>query len=507
MVGDWRPRLPGGTPTAQRSGKPAGVRIWQDIGCLLPAGLLLEGAILLGFVRGATLRSYPQVVNDPDPLLLIYGPNAAGLSRFLLAVVASYACYFLALWASRRAPGRFPQVTIFAMALLFSLSLVPMYPVGTQDLIHNIADARTLWRYHASPLTAPPLAYPDAISTQVVAFADEPSYYGPGWYLLMGLPYIAGGDDLIRNIVVHKLFVTLFFFGSAVVLSRIVRAVRPAWALPALVLFTWNPLVLFEVAGNGHNDVVMVFFALVAVWAAVRSRWHLVPVAFVLAVLIKYTLVVLGPVLLLYALKAEGRRVWRPLLLGGAVGLLIMVVVFAPLWEGLDTVRGLRGGLDRWHASFASVLYHRLVLDQPPVQAARLTKVVMLALFGIGYGWLLWRLRGDWHSLLCTSYLVVFWYLLSMAWWFLPWYVLWLLPLSALTLGWSPALTGLVLSCTALLGYAGIAWGRVLWSGDPGFGLEFLRTALIWTAPVLLGVVEALHQVLGTAGARERPLT
>lgn len=494
------------SPPEQVSNKaaPSHGRPWAAPGLLLPTGLVLGAALLLGFVRGATLRSYPQVVTDPDPLLLVYGSDTAGLIRFLVAVAVSFTIYFMALWASARAPGRYPFLTIFVLTLLFSLTLVPMYPVGSQDLIHNIADARTFWRYHDNPLFVPPLAHPDPISTQVVAFAEEPSYYGPGWYLLLGLPHVASSDDLVRSIVAHKVFTVVFFLGSVVVLYHLLRAVRPAWAVPSLVVFAWNPLVLFETAGNGHNDIAMVFFALVALWAALRRRWVLAPIALALAVLVKYTLVVLGPVLLVYALRSEGRRVVRPLVFGSLAGILLAVAVVAPFWEGLQTFQGLRGGLSRWHASPASLVYHWLLVEHSPIAAARLVKGLMGLVFLAGYGWLVGRLQGTASSLLRTSTAVVLWFLLVMAWWFLPWYVLWLLPFTALVTGWPLMFTGITLSCTAFLGYVAIAWGRVLWSIDPGFGLELSRALLIWTAPLLLWVMEPLRSALLRVGANDR---
>src|SRR5207244_10342317 len=57
----------------------------------------------------------------------------------------------------------------------------------------------------------------------------------------------------------------------------------------ALAALAWNPLVLFEVAGNAHNDVLMVSFSLLAVLLFVGSRNGVMAGAsFTLGALVKY---------------------------------------------------------------------------------------------------------------------------------------------------------------------------------------------------------------------------
>jgi cobalamin synthase len=142
-------------------------------------------------------------------------------------------------------------------------------------------------------------------------------------------------------------------------------------------------------------------------------------------------------------------------------------------------------------------MYAQLTLTHTPAEAARLTKALMTVLFNAGYGWLLWRRSRDRVQVLETSALGIFGLLLLMSWWFLPWYILWALPLAALSVGRPIGRIGLVLSCTALLSYAPIAWGRLLWYVDPTFELELSRVLLIWTVPLLLFLVELLRPLRG----------
>src|SRR5690606_23182672 len=116
-------------------------------------------------------------------------------------------------------------------------------------------------------------------------------------------------------------------------------------ALFAFVLFAWNPFVLLRAVGNGHNDLAMLFFALLALLLVQRREWTLVWPVLAVSVLIKYTTALLGPPLLLYAwYQTEGsprqraRALAPGILLAGGV----TAVAYAPFWAGLDTFDPVR---------------------------------------------------------------------------------------------------------------------------------------------------------------------
>ena len=63
----------------------------------------------------------------------------------------------------------------------------------------------------------------------------------------------------------------LAYLGSATLIYLILKQRQPRWAVAGTIAFAWNPLVLLAVAQNGHNDIVMIFFLLAAVWALSAS--------------------------------------------------------------------------------------------------------------------------------------------------------------------------------------------------------------------------------------------
>src|SRR5439155_1032527 len=108
-----------------------------------------------------------------------------------------------------------------------------------------------------------------------------------------------------------------------------------------LAALAWNPLVLFEVAGNAHNDVLMVSFSLLGVLLLTRSNDGLLASAsFTLGALVKY---LSGLELVWLALAAAAhsgswrRRVVR-LILVLLVSTAIVVGVMGPWLELPDSL-------------------------------------------------------------------------------------------------------------------------------------------------------------------------
>src|ERR1700694_1875212 len=85
-------------------------------------------------------------------------------------------------------------------------------------------------------------------------------------------------------------------------LGRVMRG-KPRARLAAFVLFAWNPLMLFDTAGNAHNDALMVTLLLLGIAPLVagprmampsNTRWFVATFVVGLSTLIKYTTGVVG---------------------------------------------------------------------------------------------------------------------------------------------------------------------------------------------------------------------
>jgi hypothetical protein len=467
---------------------------------LLAAGLTLELVLLLGFVRPLSILRHPKVVETEQPLASVLGTGWGGAIQFAAAVLLAFGALGGALWLARGLSGRAVNWLVLGGTLLYAATLLPLNPVGAHDIYHNAADARTLVLHGDNPTLIPPNAHPDdPFYPNVPAWQDFPSVYGPVWYLVSAAPVPLVGDGLWSNVIGQKALTAAFFFGSTVLAMLIAGRIRPGATAVAGLLVGWNPLLQFETAGNGHNDAVMVFFALASLYAVTRRWWPAVFPLLALSVASKYVLVLLGPVLLVWMLRRRDvprRQIVYSLGLGALVGAL----VYVPFFAGMDTVAIVRRQAGYTTSSpgalFDALLWGKLHLS--PQQSSTIMKLTVVPLFFAAYGVLLWRIPRDPGvvALMRAGFWAVFLLLAVATWWFWPWYLLFLAPLGALLPGSRAALIAAVFSATAMLMYVPYFW--LLY--EDGVLLQAATAGTAFLVPVLVALLPRLrhHDPLAT---------
>lgn len=405
--------------------------------------LWITGALLVSAFLAATARiplhrwfpdagvslGFPQIMSDD------WRRNALEYAGFVAVTFGLYAVALFAVWRGR---PRVRTVLVFGFPVLFCAALVFMYPPTAADVFHYHADARTMWVFDRNPLTVAPAAtgYVMAIS-----WADQPSPYGPLWTLLTAPVAIPAGDHWYAGLLGFKLLASLSLLSCVWLVYRLVRRTRPGWELVAVVLFAWNPFVLVRVAGNGHNDLVMMFFVLLSLERAERRDWLCAFPALTAGVLVKFAPVLLGPPLLLFALWQSEGDLWqrvRGLVPAAVVSVALAVLVYAPFWAGTDTFAvPVDGSSNKMITSLPMLIQFRLetVAGMANDSATAMAKYLTRGLFLLLYLPLVWQARRDFTRLVGASATVLFLYLLIAAGWYRPWYVLWPLVLLALLTG------------------------------------------------------------------------
>jgi len=266
---------------------------------------------------------------------------------------------------------------VLTVILLFS------YPVTAIDLFIYAIRTRGWALYGLNPLTTAPETLPAADPWLGLAaeWVDAPSPYGPLWEWLSLAAFHLSGGSFLSHLFALKILAVLAYLGCAWLIFRIMRQIQPRWAITATIAFAWSPLVLLETVQNGHNDIIMVFFLLTAVWAleeAQRRRgeepkkdaantsglrfafllptsYSLLPTPYflllaclflALSILVKFVTVLVVPFFLLALTVHEVKWPKRLILMSG-YGLLIAILVILPLlplWPGWDNWAVLQAG-------------------------------------------------------------------------------------------------------------------------------------------------------------------
>jgi hypothetical protein len=262
------------------------------------------------------------------------------LTFLFFALIGAACVAYAALWRER--PVLSANI-VMGSALVAGASLLASFPVGSKDVFLYAFVGKVWGTYHTNPYTTPPAAFiadPWQPFAQVI-WAQQPTPYGPLFLWQARLVDGLAAGRLFVAVWAHKAIAAAALAGAIVIAAQMMDSAAPErWH--RIALLAWNPLLLFESAGNGHHDAVMLLLVLAAVWLHQRggaARWLLTPTALALAIWYKWYAVLFLPAFLLAAHRDAGSTVVRRWII-----MLVVVVVasgtifLAPLAEALPLV-------------------------------------------------------------------------------------------------------------------------------------------------------------------------
>jgi alpha-1,6-mannosyltransferase len=307
-------------------------------------------------------------------------------------------------------------------------------PLLSHDVYSYIDYARLGALHGIDPYVHPPAAFPTDPAFVHVTWRHTTSAYGP-LFTLATYPLAVLPVGVAVYILKATSAVAVLALAALVAHLAPLRGVEPRRAAAFVAL---NPLVLVHVVGGPHNDSFAILLMMLGVTGVLTAREGSAGAALVAAVAVKASAAVAAPFALLAAVKPPPSRRnssiygrFRPVgrLLVGAGLATVAIGAAAYLgfgWHWLDAF--VLAGENQGNTSHMSI----------PVTAARLTgldpdatRIAALSLYAALVAYLLvWTYRGnDWvrAAAWATAGLI-----LATAW-LLPWYLLWPLPLAALS--------------------------------------------------------------------------
>lgn len=460
------------------------------------------------------LPRYSDNLADIGTLADYGGVEFAG---YVSGLVVLFGCYALALREARRLPSRRALPAVFAIGGALAVTFAWMYPVTAIDLFIYAVRSRLLTSHGADPNAVPPIAYEQSDPWMRFASAewgDEVSPYGPLWNLLAAPITTLASDDLLTALLGFKALAVAAVLAGGWIIARMLAtatttatttAEREEGTSPAAgaLLYLWNPLVLWEGIGNGHNDVVMAVPLLLALLAWRRRRDGRVLPWLVVAASIKYVAAVLLPLaaVALWRRAGSGGERWRLVARSVLLSALAGGVAFFPFYDlgAVGASLAAQAGIVLTSPAAVAVGFLRESIGEEG--ARRWVTAVGLAIFAGGLAWWLRTLWRDPARLGRAAFETLFLLLLAATWNWRPWYVIWLVALAALLPGGWPAARAIVWGAGGLAGYALFIWGWHWWPVE--FQTIQRLAVLLMTGPALgLTLVEAGRAV--AAGRRRR---
>ena len=162
----------------------------------------------------------------------------------------------------------------------------------SNDIFNYIATAKVLFTYHENPYIIMPIEFTGDPLLKFMHAANKTALYGFVWILLTGIPFVLGFSNIFLTLFSFKLFITIFYLLTIYYIGKITKQKL------SMILFGLNPLVLIETMVSGHNDIVMMFFALVSLWVFLKRESLKGIVLLLLSIFIKYASGILVPLYL-----------------------------------------------------------------------------------------------------------------------------------------------------------------------------------------------------------------
>ncbi len=361
--------------------------------------------------------------------------NLLAYGSLVAAFVVQGVLYWIGWRTAQQARGRLAWAIVLGGALASALVLLFIYPIDAADIFDNIMHGRILGVYGANPFQAVARQFPNDPFYRYTAWNWAPSAYGPLWETLAGATARLSGNGIIANVLAFKLLVGVFWLGSIGLVAAILRQAAPERALAGVLLFAWNPLVLYETFGNGHNDITLVFWLLVTVWMLLHHRYTLAILALVLGALFKFIPVLLLPAAGLIALRQlpDMRARLRFLVVTAVAMAALIVIAYDPFWHSAEILTiGRRTRL--FTASLPAIFYTWL---KPTFGWQEVAFVISLITASLTTGFALWQgwrasRNPSWLSFTHAAINILLFYLLLTCPWFQQWYTLWPLGLAVL---------------------------------------------------------------------------
>ena len=214
---------------------------------------------------------------------------------FIFLSLLFFSCYFYCL-RKHSTPG-------WNVLFLVAFMGIFAYPMFSYDLFNYIFNAKMILIYQANPYLQTAIEFARDPMLRFMQNVHTPAPYAYGWTiasLVPGLVWFTGKFTLAFWAM--KVFIASFWLGQLWILKKLVTRLFPkeSWRF---WLFALNPLVLVETLINGHNDVLMMFLALLAYWFWLNYDKLKAFIFLLLSASIKYASIVILPILQVPNLK------------------------------------------------------------------------------------------------------------------------------------------------------------------------------------------------------------
>ena len=279
----------------------------------------------------------------------------------------------------------------FALIVFGVVSLIATasFPFASMDLFCYLSVGRIYGINHLSPYLA---TYSSLITDnffpalQNIVWASKLTPYGPLAIYINSIIAWLGSSHILLSIIGFKLLALAAHALNAWLMHKL-------GGRKAFFLYAFNPLIIFELLINGHNEVILISFILLGLLFFSQQKKVSSWLALSLAALTKLTAIFFLPIQFLLSLKAKQKKnnLLFILIAGGGL-ILLAFAAYYPLigHDWLTIPRSLTSQLEQSSSAFYSplislfwIMLTVLKIPAAAIWAAAVGRIVFLGVYGI----------------------------------------------------------------------------------------------------------------------------
>jgi len=383
-------------------------------------GVLLEIVFLLFFLV-EPLRAF---LGDTSLVLSDYYLTMGVVCLLLIALLI----YVQAANILKKENAQY-YLIIVGFFVLFNLTFLFIWPIGSVDVFAYIAKSRVLSIHSINPYLVPYDNFPHDIFYNQIRhiWTAYPFIYAPLFVVIGSILTFLGGNSLFFTLFLFKLFFIVVNFLNVYLIHKIFKNNFITF------LYAWNPLILFDFALNAHNDVLTILFILLSIFFLYKGsnikNYSISFLFLLLSVFIKYTTAIFLPIfflIILFKLRKKREQI-NFTLISIIIGIVIPIVLCWPFWSGLQIFSTLISGLSLNGFApfilFIASFLRDLGVDNYFELAKMLSKIIFLCLYIVIICIIyINRFRLTKHDILKYFFIVYLFFIITFLSWVMPWY-------------------------------------------------------------------------------------
>lgn len=215
---------------------------------------------------------YPEInslLQNTREFLLHKGLNTIPTLLFAIISLTAFYCYFKSL--TIKISGK----TTIIYALFFQFIVFFSYPILSTDIFSYIVTSRVATVHDSNIWKISPDHFPKDPFLQLSDWKTVPGIYGYANQFFYNVTSEISKDNLFINVFLNKLLVLIFSILTLYIFYEILKHFYDDPNLLSIRFIFWNPLYLLEIIGTGHNDIIMIFFMMLAFYMYLHKRFFI----------------------------------------------------------------------------------------------------------------------------------------------------------------------------------------------------------------------------------------